>query len=126
MLTLLNHLTNFAAPCRPGSGGISTNILPTWYKYLNGATDETGRCAVVFKFPDDIAPIALALVDILLRVGAFVAVMFVFYGGFQYLISQGEPDKVKGAQQTILNALIGLVIALLATAAVTLIGNQLT
>ena len=111
----------FAAACQ--SHGIK--ILPTWYQYLNSTTDSTGRCQPQFVFPDDISKILLAVVDILLRVGAIVAVAFVLYGGFQYIISQGEPDKTKAARQTIQNALIGLVLASLATVIVTFIGGQL-
>lgn len=48
------------------------------------------------------------------------------YGGFQYLISQGEADKIAGARKTILNAIIGLAIAMLATGIVAFIGGQLT
>jgi hypothetical protein len=125
MLSLLAPLSQFAAACNVGRGGISGTIIPTWYKYLGGTTDSTGHCAVSFVFPDDAGAIALAIVDILLRIGAIVAVGYVFYGGFQYLISQGEPDKTKGARQTIINALVGLVISLMATAIVTLIGGQL-
>lgn len=118
---MLDLLNNFAAACQ--AKGITW--LPTWYKYLNGVEDDTGRCSVQFTFPDDISKILLAVVEIILRVGALVAVGFVIYGGFQYLISQGEPDKLKSAQQTILNALIGLVIATMATIIVNFIGGRL-
>lgn len=68
--------------------------------------------------------IALAIVDILLRVGALVAVGFVLYGGFVYLTSQGEPDGTKRGRQAIVNALVGLLIAIFATAIVTFIGRS--
>lgn len=115
-------LTNFAVACQPK--GIS--IIPTWYQYLDSKIDSTGRCSPQFRFPDDSGAVLLALVDIMLRVGAIIAVGYVIYGGFQYLISQGEPDKITSARKTIQNALIGLVIASLATVIVTLVGGQLT
>lgn len=113
-------LSLFAASC----SARAIQIIPTWYQYLPGRTDETGRCAVQFTFPDSIGLILLAIVDIMLRIGALLAVGYVVYGGFQYIISQGEPDKTKGAQLTIRNAIIGLVICILATAVVTFIGSQ--
>lgn len=116
-----SFLTMFAASCQ--NKGIP--ILPTWYKYLDGTAGADGGCDLDFTFPDDIPAIALAIVEILLRVGALVAVAFVIYGGFLYLISQGEPDRAAAARKTIVNAVIGLVIALLATGIVSFIGGRL-
>lgn len=100
-------------------------LLPAWYKYIERSQDSTGRCDLNFAFPDDIGLILLAVVEILLRIGALVAVAYVIYGGFMYMTSQGEPDKAKNAQQTITNAIIGLVIAIIATGVVAFIGGQL-
>ena len=69
--------------------------------------------------------IGLAILDDLIRIAALVAVGFVIYGGIQYVTSQGSPDQTKQAQQTIINALIGLVLAILASSIVAFIGNRL-
>jgi len=114
--------TYFADAC--ATKGIP--ILPSWYKYLDGHTDSTGACTLEdIVFPDDIGAILLAVVEILLRIGAIVAVGFVIYGGFMYITSQGEPDKAAAARTTIINALVGLVVAILATAIISFIGGQL-
>lgn len=119
---MIQLLTQFAAGC--GKQGIS--ILPTWYKYLDVQKDDTGGCSVVnFDFPGSLPAIALAIVEILLRIGALVAVAYVIYGGFMFLTSQGEPDRAKGARQTIINAAVGLVLTLLATGIVSFIGGRL-
>ena len=118
---MITVLTQFAAGC--GNKGI--HILPTWYKYLNTNSDPNGGCSVEFNFPADLAGIGLAVVEILLRIGALVAVAYVIYGGFMYITSQGEPDKAKNARQAILNAIIGLVLTLLATGIVSFLGRQL-
>lgn len=112
--------------------------LPTWYKYLDMAV-VNGHCEVVGPMAEveEGAPsqidwqkasgyVGLAVLEILLRVAAMIAVGFVIYGGFRYITSQGEPDSTKAARQTILNAVIGLVIALLATAIVSFIARSLT
>jgi hypothetical protein len=115
-----NVFTTFAATCE--DKGIT--LIPSWHQYL----PKDGSCGIdldKFEFPADIAPIALAVVEILLRIGTFAAVAFVIYGGFQFLTSQGEPDKAAGARKTIINAVIGLVITLLATGIVAFIGRQL-
>lgn len=118
-----NMFIRFAVACQPGAGG---NILglPTWYKYLEGEAIGT-KCAVVFAFPQDIGAILLAITEILLRIGVYVAIAMVVWGGFQYQLSQGQPDKTKSARSTIINALVGVVIAVLATAIVNLIGRNI-
>lgn len=69
--------------------------------------------------------ITLAILDDLVRVAGLVAVGFIIFGGIQYTTSQGSPDATKKAQQTIINALIGVVIAVLASGIVEFIGNKL-
>ena len=104
--------------------------IPPWYKYLitsgrMASNPVTQACELVGKLQwSDFTLIALALLDMALRLSGLVAVVFVIYGGFQYVTSQGEPDKTKDAQTTIINALIGLGIAVVATAFVSFVGNR--
>lgn len=104
--------------------------FPTWYKYLNVTKDAVGKCSVSLSSSNgqtnfnQIWLIGLAVIDIILRIGVLVAIGYVIYGGFQYMLSQGEPDRTTSAKNTIINALVGLVITLLATAVVTFIGNK--
>ncbi len=99
-------------------------IVPTWYKYVDQKAVD-GQCELQFNFPSDISLVLLAVIEILLRVAALAAVAFIIYAGFMYMTSQGEPDRAKNAQQSLLNAVIGLVIALLSTGLVAFIGGQL-
>lgn len=99
--------------------------FPTWYKFLAQSPGAGGKCELSVKIPDDAPKILLAIFEIILRVSGLAAVGFVIYGGFQYLLSQGEPEQTKGAKSTILNAFIGLVITMLATAIVNIIGRNI-
>jgi len=112
--------------CGGGSVALGSRFLnfPTWYKYLN-PTFQDGECKLDFEFPEDIGKILLAVVEILLRIAGLVAVGFVVYGGIRYVLSRGEPENTKAARGTIVNALIGLVIAASATAIVNLIAGNL-
>jgi hypothetical protein len=109
--------------------------FPTWYAYLHGLyalapgmsptdTYPSLICAPTIAGLSDIWLIAAAIVEILLRVAGLVAVAMVIYGGVQYIISQGEPEQAKKAQGTIINALIGLVIAVVAATIVTFIAGR--
>lgn len=105
--------------------------IPPWYKYLINSgrmakNSVTGACELVGKLQwNDFTLIALALLDMALRLAGIVAVIFVLYGGIQYVMSDGQPDKTKDAQTTIINAMVGLMIALVATAVVSFIGHRI-
>jgi hypothetical protein len=124
---MYNFLSHFAAACNPSGGGFLG--FPTWYKYLHGVSAPNGAgnantCLPQVGSLSDIWLIVAALVEILLRVAGLAAIIFVIYGGVQYITSQGEPDKTGRAKQTVLNALIGLVIAIGATIFVTFVAGR--
>ncbi len=132
---LLSTLTHFAAakPALDCAADKSKTFfgLPVWYKYLNMETvtnKDVSVCKVNIDFaqnPSDIWAILLGIIDILLRVGGIAAVIYVIYGGFLYMTSQGEPDRTKQAKETIIGAIIGLVIVMMAAQIVSFIGNRL-
>lgn len=51
------------------------------------------------------------VLNVIFGVLAGIAFISVVYGGFKYVISQGEPDKIGKAKDIIMYSLIGLVIA---------------
>lgn len=110
--------------------------LPTWYEYLNVAKDSTGSgCSVVGPPGNSSNPnvdwsiaigyIALAILEILLRLASLIAVGYVIYGGFRFITSQGEPENAKAARETVQNAVIGLVIAVIAATVVNFVASRL-
>jgi hypothetical protein len=46
---------------------------------------------------------------------SYVALILIIYGGFKYILSTGEPNKVSSAKTIITNSVIGFIIAMLAT-----------
>jgi hypothetical protein len=123
--TLLTRFAQFGAECDPTAGQNSFFGLTPWYAYLPGKQDSFGKCVASFNSINDFWLIGLAVVDSLLKVVALVAIGFVIFGGFQYMTSSGEPDKTKKAKDSILNALIGLAIAIVAASIVSFIGGRL-
>lgn len=113
--------------CDPVATANSFLGLPHWFEYLSGEEDAFGKCVptVDWNSVGDIWLIGLAGIDILLRIAAMVAIGYIIYAGFLYMTSNGEPDRAKGAKDTILNALIGLVITVVATGIVSFIGNTI-
>jgi len=110
-------------------------LIP-WYHYLPaddfGGKASLGACNINSKFSfvptsgsGDIPLILLAVIDDLLRVAGIVAIGFVIYGAIQYIASQGSPDATAKAQSTIINALIGLAIAIVSITFVSFLGRSL-
>lgn len=54
------------------------------------------------------------VIDILLPLGILLAVLFVVIGGYMWMTSSGEPDRVKSAQGTLTWAVVGLIFVLIA------------
>lgn len=132
-LFALSFLRIFAVTCDKTK---LFGLLVPWYQYLNLAPNaSTNACtftdfqnpsgAGILDIHSPLLLIVLAVLDDLIRVAALVAVGYVIYGGIQYVTSQGSPDSTRRAQQTIINALIGVTLAILAAAIVGFIGNSL-
>lgn len=98
--------------------------FPTWYKYLPGHIDDNGTCSPELGSLSNVWLVVAALIEIMLRVAALLAVGLVIYGGISYMTSQGEPDKTAKARGTIINALVGLVIAVIAATTVGFIAGR--
>ena len=62
---------------------------------------------------------------VLLAVGT-ISVIMLIYGGFRYVISGGDSKKVTDAKNTILYAIIGLIISMLAYAIVRFVISAIT
>ncbi len=119
-------LSLFANHCYDGRGFFS---FPTWYQYLELVHDPLGRCELApmttQEFIRSLPLIGMALIEIALRIAALAAIGYIVYGGIQFVVAQGEPDKLKKARQTIINALIGLVIAIISTGIVAFVGSRI-
>jgi ABC-type Fe3+ transport system permease subunit len=116
MLTL--NMFVFGSPVYAASSCTEDSSLlgfPTWYKYLNPVGAD---CEPQLRSLTDFWLIAAALLEILLRIGILASVIFITWAGFRLLTSQGDPNSVKEARDTILNAVIGLIIMIIATVSV--------
>lgn len=112
--------------------------IPTWYKYLEGTevTQDDGGvvCQPTITLKDgedklpkkDILLIVAAVLEILIRIAGIAAFIYLLYGGFMYLTSSGNSESVKNAGSTLLNAAIGLAIAVSATTIINFFANRLS
>jgi len=109
-------LRSFAA-CTPGR----VLTFPTWY---NGLPMDSATCSVQLSKLTDIWKIVLNLVEILLMVAGYLSAGLILWGGIKYIKSQGNPQNIASAKSTIMNAAIGLGIALSAVAIVRFIWGR--
>lgn len=125
--------------CHTGSGSVPSSIFVPWYKYLPSEGSQGKGCRPVTISKDGspavdnkktdwartISAVAIAVIDTLTRISAIIALGFIIWGAIQYITSQGEPEGLQNAKNTIMNALIGLIIVILAIGIVQFIGNTI-
>lgn len=124
----MNLFTSFAAAACEKSGGFF--IFKPWYEYLKNNFDANCNITNFRLLPEagaksDLPLVFLAIIDDLLRLAGLIAVAYIIVGGIRFITSQGSPEQTAAARSTIINALVGLVIALIAVSVVTFIGNKL-
>jgi len=98
--------------------------LPPWWKYIDSKKINQ-NCTIDVEVPNDILPIGLAVVDMLLRVAALVAIASVIIAGVAYITAAGDVQKTASARKRIYNSLIGLAVVAIASGVVAFIGNSL-
>lgn len=131
-------LTTRAGVTNPSAEACAKTFLglKPWFYYLpNESFDQAGGSCDIVNFSllgdkasgrnSDLPLVVLALTDSIVRLVGVVAVAYVIVGGIKYVVSQGEPDRVRGALHTIINALIGLALAISAAGIISFLGNRL-
>ena len=120
---MFEFLLHFGAACESGFFG-----FPTWYKYLAEAGKLDDTCSIIVADPDvwpvppnafqlaDIWLIVAAVIEMAIYVAGIIAVVMIIWGGFRLIISQGNPDSIKSARNSVLYAAIGLVVSISARA----------
>jgi uncharacterized membrane protein len=94
-----------SAALTPGTSGIQDGLNSA---QPEGVPDTLDGSDGIFK----------TIVNILLFIIGAIAVIMLIIGGIRYTISGGDSSAVTGAKNTILYAIIGIVVALLAYAIV--------
>lgn len=132
--TVLTPTTALAASTPACDGGITLGFI-TWYRYLtysnNGncelkqISDEKGNTGSTVTLNTFIWTVALNIVQILMTAVAFITVFFIIKGGFNYMTSRGDAGNMAKAKQNVQNAVIGLIIAMMAAIIVNTVAGAL-
>jgi hypothetical protein len=82
---------------------------------INGSYRGEGQPTELFNGSTALIPRAI---NLMLFIVGILAIFMLIYGGIRYVISGGDSGRVKDAKNTILYAIIGLVVAILGYAVV--------
>lgn len=96
---------------------VSAQILPPAPPGL--ATTPIGSSS------NTITAIIVRIVQIALSLAGLIAILFLIIGGFRYVTAQGNEDATETAKHTILNAIIGIVVIILAYVILSVVQNAL-
>ncbi len=104
--------------------------LKPWYEGLT--TVVNGKCEIGWPGSGSMGlatfvwtAVLNILYDISMMVG-YVATIMVAWGGYLYMFSKGEPGRAEKGKKTLISAIIGLVIAMLAGVIMNTIAAVLT
>lgn len=85
------------------------------------ATEQSKTSNTIYG-KDGIITKAISLLSIVIGIAAVVVIII---GGFKYILSAGDPNSINSAKNTILYAVIGLVISVVARAIIIFVLNEL-
>jgi len=85
------------------------------------STTCSGRSAII----NPVIVVLVKVIEMLLVVIGVAAVIVIIIAGFRYITSSGDPNTVNSAKNTILFAVIGLVVAIVARVIVAFVVNRL-
>ena len=94
-----------------------------------GGISHGAECAKPTNAPSQLFgpnSIFVTITNIMLFIIGAIAVIMLIIGGIRYVVSAGDQNAVTSAKNTILYAIIGIVVAFLAYAAVNFVSSQLT
>lgn len=111
-------LKNIAVASGIAAGSLSTSLTASALSLMdviNGTYRGEGQPTELFDGGSAIVP---RVINLMLFIVGVLAVIMLIWGGIRYVISGGDATKVKDAKNTILYAIVGLIVAILGYAVV--------
>lgn len=124
--TLLSLFAVPALAATLGLGVLSTSVYAENPNACDGTGKVTGikegkNCAKTGDQKGNLGNLIEDVTNVLLFIIGAVAVIMIIVGGIRYVISNGDSAQITSAKNTILYAVIGIIVALLAYAIVNFI-----
>lgn len=96
--------------------------------YTEAAANTEGNCDTLKQEDPDasVAKVIRTVIDVFSIVVGAVSVIMIIFGGLRYITSAGDSTNVTSAKNTILYAIVGLVIVIFAQTIVKFVVGRLT
>lgn len=114
---MISRLTALAAFISSILFGLSQRALAACDTVTGGAAGGA-NCAKSAGTPTELGPSITSIVNTILLIVGVVAVIAIIIGGLRFAFSQGNEKNISAARDTIMYAVIGLVVAILSYAIV--------
>jgi hypothetical protein len=111
------------------ANNIHANVTIFAAQTISGGVSGGAEAARGEGQPSDLfgnAGVLTEITNVILFVVGILSVIMLIYGGLRYVISGGDSKKVTDAKNTIMYAIIGLIIAILSFAIVNFVINAFT
>lgn len=95
-----------------GAGLVLTSVPAGAVNPFDTACNGAGNSVLCKNKNDDAGSIIETIIGILLWAIGAISVIMIIVGGIRYVISAGDASQIKAARETILYAIVGLVLAL--------------
>jgi hypothetical protein len=100
-----------ALPLVPATAFAEVNAIDSIGQGVQGAGGKTASTT-------ELTDLIKSIINVMLFILGAIAVIMIIIGGIRYTTSNGDASATKGAKDTILYAVIGLIVAILAYAIV--------
>ncbi len=82
--------------------------------FEEGCKGDASSSAVCKGKNEDGDKLVKNIIDLLFYAAGVVAVIAIIYGGIKFIVADGDASKIKGGRDTIMYAVVGLVVAIMA------------
>ena len=104
-LTFISANNSLALSC-------SVNLKPLSKLALQGATELGGSCSG--KTITAPGGLVTTIVNVITYVAGVIVIFMIIFAGFRYITSTGDANKVNSAKNTLIYAIVGIIIIVMA------------
>ncbi len=104
-LTFISANNSLALSC-------SVNLKPSSKLALQGATELGGSCSG--KTITAPGGLVTTIVNVITYVAGVIVIFMIIFAGFRYITSTGDANKVNSAKNTLIYAIVGIIIIVMA------------
>jgi hypothetical protein len=127
VITLLTLLAPTLVPAIANAAGCSTtgnNVAQGVNEATTGSSSAGNLCSSTGVSNSNVGTAAREIVTLFSIIVGVVSIIMIIYGGFRYITSGGDSGRVGNAKNTLIYAVVGLVIVALAQLIVHFVLNQ--